>query len=528
MEEEREEYVDLFTLMKKEFTSSSKLTILNKTREILLPCIKEKGKGAISTVFAVLRAITNDSKLPSLWSVAKQGFEQKVFLSEIEKVFLYIQRVLLYLFLKNFSVDIFENARDNLQFIKEHRQPLYKKIWESHLSLIEDLSLFSSTTEEDRNKMLVTCHVLLEQIIKRHRNTVKDKASTYDYQKFLAVSNLSVLLVEKIYKTIPGLNGSHPYTLNTLQIAKFCQNPSLTTLVPFGDSFLKKENVVLSRKLCEQFSKLETQLVGSNTNVSFCTKAPMTVRFIVVFLKYLQQSHHWLPRDKAQTVATLCSCTTVSLHILTCNYLFITNEDRLQSLRNTMRFLDVLEMLLERNSKMVTSLSETISLFVGQMCLIMKYIVDCYEQKKCLPKSALFISLFKKVNQIKGICKITNVEIETLAAKLNICEDFKAPKMFLCPVTQEVMVNPVILASGQVYDKASVEKWFYDYEKDTDPLTNATLSDKRMIPVYCIKAAIDEWRKSKGIVVDTEPLHRFFNQWYTRVEKVNTKRRKLC
>ena len=35
-----------------------------------------------------------------------------------------------------------------------------------------------------------------------------------------------------------------------------------------------------------------------------------------------------------------------------------------------------------------------------------------------------------------------------------------APNAFLCPISQEVMAEPVVAADGHSYEKTEIEKWF--------------------------------------------------------------------
>ena len=35
-----------------------------------------------------------------------------------------------------------------------------------------------------------------------------------------------------------------------------------------------------------------------------------------------------------------------------------------------------------------------------------------------------------------------------------------APNVFLCPISQEVMAEPVVAADGHSYEKTEIEKWF--------------------------------------------------------------------
>ena len=49
------------------------------------------------------------------------------------------------------------------------------------------------------------------------------------------------------------------------------------------------------------------------------------------------------------------------------------------------------------------------------------------------------------------------------------------PEELVCPLTHELMVDPVILmGSGQTYERAPLERWLATH--DTDPMTGAQLT----------------------------------------------------
>ena len=51
------------------------------------------------------------------------------------------------------------------------------------------------------------------------------------------------------------------------------------------------------------------------------------------------------------------------------------------------------------------------------------------------------------------------------------------PEELVCPLTHELMVDPVMLVgSGQTYERAPLERWLATH--DTDPMTNVLLTDK--------------------------------------------------
>ena len=66
---------------------------------------------------------------------------------------------------------------------------------------------------------------------------------------------------------------------------------------------------------------------------------------------------------------------------------------------------------------------------------------------------------------------------------------------FLCPITGELMKEPVVDALGNTYDKAAIEKWLKNH--DTSPMTNKQLPDKKLIPNISVISSIHQLREDK-------------------------------
>jgi len=49
-----------------------------------------------------------------------------------------------------------------------------------------------------------------------------------------------------------------------------------------------------------------------------------------------------------------------------------------------------------------------------------------------------------------------------------------------CPITHQIMQNPVIMMDGYTYEKSAIERWLQDH--DRSPMTNIRLRDTRLIP----------------------------------------------
>ncbi|KAL6576780.1 hypothetical protein OROMI_011056 [Orobanche minor] len=72
------------------------------------------------------------------------------------------------------------------------------------------------------------------------------------------------------------------------------------------------------------------------------------------------------------------------------------------------------------------------------------------------------------------------------------------PEEFKCPISKELMRDPVIIASGQTFDRPFVQKWLKSGNR-TCPQTQLVLSHTILTPNHLIREMISQWRKNHGI-----------------------------
>lgn len=71
------------------------------------------------------------------------------------------------------------------------------------------------------------------------------------------------------------------------------------------------------------------------------------------------------------------------------------------------------------------------------------------------------------------------------------------PRGFLCPITLEVMADPVLCAkSGYTYERAAIEAAISG--NPIDPMTRARISLADLVPNRALKDQIDAWREARG------------------------------
>ncbi|KAJ7296244.1 hypothetical protein O6H91_10G051100 [Diphasiastrum complanatum] len=72
------------------------------------------------------------------------------------------------------------------------------------------------------------------------------------------------------------------------------------------------------------------------------------------------------------------------------------------------------------------------------------------------------------------------------------------PADFRCPLSLELMADPVIVASGQTYERAYIQQWL-DQGNTTCPKTRQILAHTHLIPNYTVKALITNWCEANDV-----------------------------
>lgn len=66
------------------------------------------------------------------------------------------------------------------------------------------------------------------------------------------------------------------------------------------------------------------------------------------------------------------------------------------------------------------------------------------------------------------------------------------PYHFRCPISLELMRDPVIIETGQTYDRSSIDSWIAT-GNSTCPVTRLPLNDFTLIPNHTLRRLIQEW-----------------------------------
>ncbi|KAL9228366.1 hypothetical protein vseg_003955 [Gypsophila vaccaria] len=72
------------------------------------------------------------------------------------------------------------------------------------------------------------------------------------------------------------------------------------------------------------------------------------------------------------------------------------------------------------------------------------------------------------------------------------------PPEFRCPLSKRLMMDPVVISSGQTYDRPFIQNWLKAGHRIC-PLTQQVLSHSLVTPNYLIRELISQWCKTRGI-----------------------------
>ena len=79
----------------------------------------------------------------------------------------------------------------------------------------------------------------------------------------------------------------------------------------------------------------------------------------------------------------------------------------------------------------------------------------------------------------------------------------EVPDEYICPITAEIMTDPVTTLDGFTYERAAITEWLRT--KDTSPKTGATLESKVLIPNYNLRSMIRSFVEASAVAVAPPP-----------------------
>ncbi|KAJ8763042.1 hypothetical protein K2173_023247 [Erythroxylum novogranatense] len=102
----------------------------------------------------------------------------------------------------------------------------------------------------------------------------------------------------------------------------------------------------------------------------------------------------------------------------------------------------------------------------------------------------------------RNVLRSNNIEYKELyTGSISSGMEIVIPTHFRCPISLELMKDPVTLSTGITYDRESIEKWI-DLGNQTCPVTNMVLRNFDQIPNHSLRRMIQDWcseNRSHGI-----------------------------
>ncbi|KAE8653734.1 U-box domain-containing protein 7 [Hibiscus syriacus] len=96
------------------------------------------------------------------------------------------------------------------------------------------------------------------------------------------------------------------------------------------------------------------------------------------------------------------------------------------------------------------------------------------------------------------------------------------PEELRCPISLQLMHDPVIIASGQTYERICIEKWFSDGH-DTCPKTQQEIPHLFLTPNYSVKGLVASWCEQNGVPIPNGPPESLdFNYWRLALSESET------
>ncbi|TKY55188.1 U-box domain-containing protein 19 [Spatholobus suberectus] len=107
----------------------------------------------------------------------------------------------------------------------------------------------------------------------------------------------------------------------------------------------------------------------------------------------------------------------------------------------------------------------------------------------CYCRGVIFETI-EDTNQTEGRCS-TEIITLTLLTSVN-------PEDFRCPISLDLMTDPVTVSTGQTYDRASIRKWL-KAGNTTCPKTGEKLTNTELVPNTTLKRLIQQFCADNGI-----------------------------
>lgn len=72
-------------------------------------------------------------------------------------------------------------------------------------------------------------------------------------------------------------------------------------------------------------------------------------------------------------------------------------------------------------------------------------------------------------------------------------DEIDVPSHFMCPISLQLMRDPVTVATGITFDRENIERWLFSCKNNTCPFTKQVLVDTDLTPNHTLRRLIQAW-----------------------------------
>ncbi|KAK3010824.1 hypothetical protein RJ639_011508 [Escallonia herrerae] len=116
------------------------------------------------------------------------------------------------------------------------------------------------------------------------------------------------------------------------------------------------------------------------------------------------------------------------------------------------------------------------------------------------------VDILGRFKQIAGIEETSVLDGPVSSKTLEKCLSLLVPHEFLCPISLEIMTDPVIVATGQTYERESIQKWL-DSSRRTCPKTGQVLTHLSLAPNFAFRNLILQWCEKNNIELTRKDMY---------------------
>jgi hypothetical protein len=88
---------------------------------------------------------------------------------------------------------------------------------------------------------------------------------------------------------------------------------------------------------------------------------------------------------------------------------------------------------------------------------------------------------------------------------------FSVPKEFSCPISLDLMRDPVVVSTGQTYDRTSIIQWIEEGHS-TCPNSGQALAGNRLVPNRALRSLISQWCQVHGFRYDSQESNKVMTE----------------